>query len=160
MHKITAYIAHTFGLRHYVRDEVVSKLIEANINPLNPFYKLDGSVVRMEVKIADEMGTKGIEPRQAKEWMLKVKSKNKRIVVHDLKMIDKADIVIAFMNEWSGGTTCEIFYMGCIRERPVYLVTNNYVDIYLHPWMVYACRKGKIVNSLDELIKILKRKYK
>jgi len=158
--KVKSYLAHTFSLRHYIRDEVTPRLIEISIEPLNPFYKRDGSTARMEVKIADEMGVKGIDPRQAKEWMLRVKSKNKRIVATDLKMIDKADIIIAFMNSWSGGTTCEIFYMGCIKERPVYLVTENYPDIFLHPWMVYACRKGKIVKSLDELVKVLKRKYK
>jgi nucleoside 2-deoxyribosyltransferase len=114
----------------------------------------------MEVKIADEMNEKGVNPRKAKEWMLKVKRKKSYIVHRDLKMVDNADIVIAFMDNWSGGTTCEIFYMGVIKDRPVYLVTNNYPDIYLHPWMNYACRRGKIVKSLDELINVLKNKRK
>jgi len=158
--KVKAYIAHTFGLRHYIRDEIMPKLIEIGIEPLNPFYKKDGTTSRIEVKIADEMKENGVNPRQAKEWMMKVKGKNKRIVLNDIKMINKSDIVIAFMNNWSGGTTCEIFYNGVVKEKPVYLVTENYPDIFLHPWMVYSCRRGKIVKNLDELIKVLKRKYK
>jgi len=160
MMKIKAYIAHTFSLRHYIKDEVIPKLIELNIEPLNPFYKSNGNPSRIEVKIADEMNDKGIDPRQAKEWMLKVKSKNRWIVKHDISMIDKSDIVIAFMDNWSGGTTCEIFYMGVIKDRPVYLVTSKYPDIALHPWMVYATKRGKITKSLDELLNVLRRKYK
>jgi nucleoside 2-deoxyribosyltransferase len=157
---VKAYLAHTFGLRHYIRDEVTPKLVEIGIDVRNPFYNRDGSITRMEVKIADEMNEKGVNPRKAKEWMLKVKRKKSYIVHRDLKMVDNADIVIAFMDNWSGGTTCEIFYMGVIKDRPVYLVTNNYPDIYLHPWMNYACRRGKIVKSLDELINVLKNKRK
>lgn len=159
MAKTKTYLAHTFGLRHYVRDVVTPRLREIGMDTFNPFYKNDGTTVRPEVKIADEMAEKGIDPRQASDWMKRVKGKNKKIVKDDLRMIDKCDIVIAFMNEWSGGTTCECFFMGVMKERPVYLVTEKYPDIYEHPWMNYACKRGKIVKSLDELIKVLVRKY-
>jgi len=158
--KRKAYIAHTFSLRYYVRDKVVPTLIKMGIEPLNPFYKNDGTTVRLEVKLADDMEAKGIDPRQDKEWMQRVKRIKKKIVYNDIDMINECDMIIAFMNNWSGGTTCEIFYMGFVKEKPVFLVTTSYPDIYEHPWINLCCKKGKIVKSLNELVKALKEKYK
>jgi len=153
----SAYLAHTFEHRYYIRDTVQKAVEELGIFTRNPFYERDGSTKRAEVKMADEMVAKGLDPREAIKWSSMVQRKSRLIVTRDLKMIDKSDMVIAYLTDMTIGTICEIFYCGVIRERPVYLITQN-EKIRVHPWINHACRKGKIVSSLEELIPILKKR--
>ena len=53
---------------------------------------------------------------------------------------------------------CEIFYTGVIKRRPVYLLSTA-PEVCEHPWIIFATRYGKICKTLDELIKVLERKY-
>lgn len=156
---ITIYIAHTFELRHYVLREIVPKLQLPFIRVINPFYNNDGTTSRVEVQLADELEKRGFNPKESKEWVTRLKCRKKEIVINDLKLIDKSDILIAVMEENSAGTICEIAYQGIFKNKPVYILTTNQ-RIISHPWLSYASRKGKIIKNINELIKILKRRYK
>jgi len=151
----TIYIAHTFELRHEVKNNIQPKLEQLGFKVYNPFY----NEKRVEVELADKLEEKGLNPREVKEWIYKVKNRNKEIVIEDLRLINKSDIIVAVMNEYSAGTICEIAYHGIFKEKPVYILTDN-ERIINHPWMNYATRKGKIIKDINELIEILKRRYR
>jgi len=152
-----AYLAHTFTLRQYVKDEVIP-ILKDIVDTVNPFYNKDGTTSREEVQIADELDKEGVNARDTRKWVNMVRKKNKNIVEEDLKLIDTCDILIAFLTEWSGGTVMEIAYMGIFKQKPVYVVTQNQY-IFDHPWIQYATRNGKVVKSLENLVKILEEKY-
>lgn len=151
MKPIIAYMAHTLNLRYDVLANITPIVRKVGIRDVNPFYTKNGKASRKEVAIADELTKKGINPRENKEWMERVKKKSRWIVHRDLKMIEKTDIVVAFMKEASSGTVCEIFYAGMIKRKPVFLLTNPDSEIFRHPWLNESCKLGCIVTSLNEL---------
>jgi len=157
------YIAHTFGERHFVRDELIPKLQKLGIKTLNPFYNPDGSWLerRPEVKSADQGG-------ESLEWKRIVKARSVDIVDTDLDLIREADGIIAYMPEGSTGTTCEIFTCGGVfkwlnkvgysleefMNKPVFLVTTS-SRLLMHPWIKYATRK--VYRSHRTLLSYLKK---
>jgi len=150
-----AYIGHTFTIRHYVKDEIIPKLMEIGIETINPFYNKDGTTNREEVQIADELDKEGINPRDTRRWVNMVRKRNINIVESDLQMIDQSDVLIAILNDWSCGTIMEIAYMGIFKQKPVYVITQNQY-ISSHPWILYATRNGKVVKTIEELVKLLR----
>ena len=144
----TLYVAHTFVYRHFVKDKLCKFLHKIGIDTNNPFYLKDGSTVRPEVTLADKMEIEGIDPDTNKAWLNMIKQSSESIVTTDLQLIDKSDGIVAFMSSWSGGTTCEIFYTGFVRKKPVFLISNN-ISIYRHPWMMESCKYGKIFKSYE-----------
>ena len=156
MEKIRSiYTAHTFSERHLIRDKLCPFLQKIGIETKNPFYNPDKTVRegRPEVEIADSM-EKGIDPRDDITWMSRVQRKCEEIVSNDLKLIDASEGVVAYMQEWSGGTSCEIFYAGYVKQKPVFLISGN-SGIYKHPWMNEACKYGKIFRSLNAFKKFM-----
>lgn len=157
------YVAHTFGERIFVRDELIPKLQKLGIKTLNPFYNSDGSwkESRPEIKSADQGG-------ESPEWKRIVKSRSVDIVDTDLDLIREADGIIAYMPEGSTGTTCEIFTCGGVfkwlskvgyplkefMNKPVFLVTTS-SRLLMHPWIKYATRK--IYRNYKSLLKYLKK---
>jgi len=166
--QVKAYLAHTFKHRHHVRDVLTARVNSLGILTRNPFYESDGTTKRKEVTLADNAEIEGLSTsdiaKQAEQdkdkakWIRMVRSNCKRIVTRDLAYIDHTDFTIAFLTDISAGTMCEIFYTGCIKKRPVFLLTDN-PEVYQHPWVVYSCRKGKICKTLEELMGTLKRRY-
>jgi nucleoside 2-deoxyribosyltransferase len=146
------------------------KVNAIGITTRNPFYESDGTTKRKEVELADKSEIQGMstsdiakgsqapEKADLKKWMTMVRHNDKKIVIRDLGFIDSTDFTIAYMTDISAGTTCEIFYTGIIKKRPVFLLTNN-VEVSMHPWISYACRYGKICKTEEELIRFLKRRY-
>jgi hypothetical protein len=155
----SVYTAHTFVYRAFIRDKLCPFLQSLGILTENPFYNPDGSVRegRPEVVIADQMDA-GIDARDNISWMKLVKKKSDDIVTNDLGLIDGVEGVVAYMIEWSGGTTCEIFYAGYVQKKPVFLITSN-ASIYRHPWMVEACKYGKIFKSYQAFKKYMCEQY-
>lgn len=154
------YTAHTFTERKFVRDVICPFLQKIGLETENPFYNPDGTVRRgrPEVEIADQMEA-GIDPRDNVKWMKSVEKKSTGIVDKDLALIDKTEGIVAFMQQWSGGTTCEIFYAGRVQKKPVFLITGN-AGIYRHPWMVEACKHGgKIFKSFRAFKRYMRKKY-
>jgi len=157
------YIAHTFGERHFVRDEFIPKLHKLGIETINPFYNSDGTWMerRPEVRFVDEGG-------ESAEWAKIVKSKSVNIVDTDLDLIRKADGIIAFMPEGSTGTTCEIWICGGVFKwlekigysieeflnKPVFLVTTS-SRLLMHPWLKYAT--VRMFRSDEAFLKYLKK---
>jgi hypothetical protein len=159
--KICAYLAHTFIHRKYVKEVVTPVLLTIDIDTRNPFYEINGTTKREEVRIADMCETKGItinDDPEMKKWIESIRKNNRTIVKRDLGFIDKTDITVAYLTLISAGTTCEIFYTGVILKRPVFLLTDN-PEVINHPWYIYSCRYGKICKSLEELILELKKRY-
>lgn len=164
---VRAYIAHTFKHRKYVKDILIPKINALGIATRNPFYEADGTSKRKEVLLADKCdineSTSEILPsregnKDKEKWVNMIRLNDKTIVKRDLGFVDRTDFTIAYMTDISAGTTCEIFYTGIIKRRPVFLLTNN-TTIIGHPWISYACRYGKICKTVDELLKVLERRY-
>lgn len=165
---VKAYLAHTFKHRKFVKDNLTSRVNAIGIQTRNPFYEPDGTTKRKEVALADSAEIQGLSTsdiaKNAKgdadkeKWMRMVRCNSRKIVTRDLRFIDNTDFTIAYLTDISVGTTSEIFYTGVIKRRPVYLLTDN-PEVYEHPWIIYACKYGKICKTIDELVKILERKY-
>lgn len=153
--KIYAYLSHTFGLRVYVRDIVMPAILKIGIETKNPFYDQEGRCSREHIKFADKIESKGMDPTQVAAWWKTLSRLNKSIVNGDLGLIDSCDITIANMEDISIGTTSEIFYSGSVRKIPVFLLSQK-KQVREHPWIIYACSKGKIVETLPELLKALR----
>lgn len=174
--QVKCYIAHTFKHRFYVRDKLTPKIHALGISTKNPFYEPDGTTLREEVRIADDADINGLSTsdiakevsngyskiskkgKEKEKWIRMVRSRSKMIVPRDLHFIDSTDFTVAYMSDISAGTTCEMFYTGVIKRRPVFLLTNN-PEVFEHPWIIHSCRYGKVCNTEEDLIKALKRKY-
>jgi len=73
----------------------------------------------------------------------------KRIVVNDLKFIEKSDVIVAICNEPSFGTAIEIYYAKKLGKKVI--VLNE--EAQPSPWPIAFA--DQIVKSKDELIKTL-----
>jgi len=162
-YKPTFYIAHTFGERHFVRDELIPAIQKLGCITLNPFYEVDGSwkSSRPEIRLADEGG-------ESPEWVKAVKSRSDDIVETDLDLIDKADGIIAYMPEGSTGTTCEIWYCGGVfkylkklgydlpqfQDKVTFLITNS-SRLLMHPWIKYSTKR--VFKNHNDFLKYLKK---
>jgi hypothetical protein len=164
---VKAYLAHTFKHRKFIKDVLTARINAVGIQTRNPFYEPDGTTKRKEVKFADEMEINGSTSDIAKESLTDVdkekrirmiRRNSKKIITRDLGFIDRTDLTIAYMTDISAGTTSEIFYTGVIKRRPVYLLSDR-PEVYEHPWLIYACKHGKICKTIEELIKTLEKKY-
>jgi hypothetical protein len=169
--QVKAYLAHTFKHRKFVKEVLTIRVNAIGIETRNPFYEPDGTTKRKEVELADKAEIQGMSTsdiakasqeddnkKELNKWITMVRHNDKKIVRRDLAFIDRTDFTIAYMTDISAGTTCEIFYTGIIKKRPVFLLTDS-IEVSMHPWISYACRNGKICKTVDELLKSLKRKY-
>jgi len=153
------YSAHTFSEREFVRDKLCIFLHKIGIRTINPFYNEEGIATRPEVIMADALQSKNIDPTRDSKWWKMVKAQSTIIVKRDLEYIDQCDGIVAYMQEWSGGTTCEIFYTGYVHHKPVFLITGN-SKIFNHPWMQQSClHGGKIFKSYLTFKRFMKKKY-
>jgi len=165
------YIAHTFGCRHYVRDEFIPKLQKLGIRTINPFYNSDGSwrESRPEIKFADQIEENNDIPAEiTKRFTRKVMKNYEAIVENDLKFIREADGIIAYMPEGSTGTSIEIWTCGGMFKwlakigypideflgKKVFLVTHS-SRLLTHPWLKYST--VKIFRTSEQLFKYLKK---
>jgi hypothetical protein len=165
---VKAYLAHTFGHRKFVKEVLTPKVNAIGIMTRNPFYESDGSTKRPEVAMADKADIHGLstasdiaKSSQCKEqakWTKMVVKNSEKIVTRDLEFIDHTDFTVAYLTELSKGTSDEIFYTGVIKRRPVYLLCDK-PELSNHPWLIYECRFGKICKTLDELLRVLKKRY-
>lgn len=153
------YTAHTWNQRVIVRDDICPFLNSIGIETRNPFYEPNGISTRPEVRLGDKLEAEGIDIWTNTEWVKSVKRLNKTIVKRDLDKIDNSNAIMAYMLNWSGGTTCEIFYTGYVNKKPVFLVTTN-LKIFSHPWMIDACRYGRIFKSLESFKRYMRRHHK
>lgn len=166
--QVRCYLAHTFKHRQYIKNVLTPKLNSIGIDTKNPFYEPDGTTKRSEVALADKAEINGLstaeiakqsnQDKEKEKWILMVRSNNKRIVQRDLHFINQTDFTVAYLTELSAGTCCEIFWTGVVKRRAVFLLCNN-PEIFMHPWIVYSCRTGKICKSEEELIKTLRKRY-
>jgi hypothetical protein len=155
--QVKCYLAHTFNHRKFVKDVMIPKINAIGIETKNPFYETDGKSKWKHINLADEIEAQGKQIDYF-EVIKKCNLKSKSIVIRDLKFIDRTDFTVAYLKEISIGTCNEIFYTGVIKHRPVFLLTED-ERIVAHPWIIYACRQGKICKTLDELLRVLKRRY-
>lgn len=153
--QVRAYLAHTFKHRKFVKEVLTPRINALGILTRNPFYEPDGSTKRKEITFADNFTG---EETENERLIRMIRSGNKIIVPRDLGYVDRTDFTIAYMTDISAGTTSEIFYTGVIKRRPVFLLTDNDL-VSNHPWIIYSCRRGKICKTLDELIRVLKKRY-
>lgn len=141
------YIAHSVIERESVKG-VCIKLQAIGIDTMNPFYQPDGSwrPERPEIKKIDEGK---LDP-----YYIKNKSKASGIVEADLRLIEVADGVIAFLKSPSVGTSMEIFFCSYILHKPTFVITEK---AFKHAWiMALATERFK---NLDDFIKWYKHQY-
>ena len=119
------YIAHPFNSRGYIRSWQLRIQKGLNIKFINPFYP------------------KRVYEKYNKEDMscnnyYKILD-YKSIVNEDIKLIDKADMLLGIVDgEVSYGTIMEIVY-AYIKNKKVYLIITNKHD--KHPWFKYHANK-------------------
>lgn len=141
------YIAHSIIEREHVKG-VCLKLQAIGIETFNPFYLPDGSwrPERPEIRRIDN-GT--LDP-----YYIKNKSKANGIVEADLRLIEQADGIIAFLKSPSVGTSMEIFFCSYILHKPTFVITEK---AFKHAWiMALATERFK---NLDDFIHWYKRVY-
>jgi nucleoside 2-deoxyribosyltransferase len=166
--QVKAYLAHTFKHRKFIKEVLTPKINALGIKTKNPFYETDGTTKRKEVALADQTDCQGLstsdiakqspQDKEKEKWIQMVRANNKLIVQRDLHFINTTDLTIAYLTEISAGTCCEIFWTGVVKKRAVFLLTDN-PEVFMHPWIIYSCRKGKICKTMDELLRALKRRY-
>jgi hypothetical protein len=154
--QVRVYLAHTFKHRKYVKEVLTPRINALGILTRNPFYESDGTTKLEGVKIADDEKCNNTEEERLRQMARS--GSGIKVVQRDLGYVDRTDFTIAYMTDISAGTTSEIFYTGVIKRRPVFLLTDNNL-VSNHPWIIYSCRRGKICKTLDELIRVLKKRY-
>lgn len=132
------YIAHPITERAYVK-ELCKKLQSIGIETINPFYLPDGSwrPERPEIKLIDEGK---LDP-----YYIRTKKKAKEIVESDLRKIEEADGLIAYLNRPGVGTPMEIFYSSRVLHKPTFVITEK---LYYHAW-VMALATERFKNEND-----------
>ena len=161
---LSYYMAHTFGDRLRLRIEEKKIERKTGLNLVNPFYDVEG---RHDVKKFDRLSQdkkfKDKEERQKwiSTWGLATNIP-KEVVERDLKIIRRADGVLAFFTDKiSVGTPMEVFYNSHVVKHPTYLIIEDRTKMG-HPWLVYHATA--IFTSVDEFIhsfnqsKVMKRK--
>jgi nucleoside 2-deoxyribosyltransferase len=141
------YIAHSIIEREHVKG-ICLKLQAIGIETFNPFYLADGSwrPERPEIKRIDEGK---LDP-----YYIKNKSKANGIVEADLRLIEAADGIIAFLKSPSVGTSMEIFFCSYILHKPTFVITEK---AFKHAWvMALATERFK---NLDDFMRWYKRTY-
>lgn len=141
------YIAHSIIEREHIK-QVCSQLQGIGIETINPFYLSNGSwrPERPEIKRIDEGK---IDP-----YYIKNTQKAHDIVEADLRQIEIADGIIAFLKSPSIGTSMEIFFCSYILHKPVFVITEK---AFKHAWiMALATERFK---NLDDFIRWYKRTY-
>ena len=141
------YIAHSIIERAQVK-EMCKRLQAIGIETINPFYLPDGSwrPERPEIKRIDEGK---LDP-----YFIQNKAKAKAIVEADLRHIEEADGVIAFLKEASVGTSMEIFYCSWVLHKPVFVITEK---AYKHAWIM-ALATERFKNE-EQFTRWYKRTY-
>jgi nucleoside 2-deoxyribosyltransferase len=121
--KKSLYLAHPFEMRKEVRAWEMGFEERTGIRLQNPFYDAEG---REDIKLFDE-GL--LEPRTIEKV-----SGGLNIVERDLRQIEQADGVVAFMepHKLSCGTPMEFFYNSRILQKETYVITSS---LQGHPWI-------------------------
>jgi nucleoside 2-deoxyribosyltransferase len=141
------YIAHSIIEREHIK-QVCFKLQAVGIETINPFYLPDGlwRPERPEIKKIDEGK---LDP-----YYIKNNQKAHDIVDSDLRRIELADGIIAFLKSPSIGTSMEIFFCSYILHKPVFVITEK---AFKHAWIM-ALATARFKN-LDDFIRWYKRTY-
>jgi len=134
------YLSHSTEIRNKVRFWELNVEDKYNIELVNPFYDVLGHVFE---KI--DRGIINIDEYRCKR-------PKGEIVSNDLKVIDKCDGIIAYIEEPSFGTSMELFYCRTALQRPIYIYCKNpkYKD---HPWLTYCT--DFIYTDLDQFYKVI-----
>lgn len=133
------YLAHSFEIRDYVRNEIQPKLENTGLEIVNPFGK---SPELYEINGDTELDA--LEFREEEGWT------GEKIVKTDLKKIRECDGLIAYIESPSIGTAMEIFYNSFHLERPTYSIIEN-EELKCHPWLEHLTQEVELDN-LEEII--------
>lgn len=145
----TIYLAHNFYDRKSVRRWELKMEKRFNIKLDNPFYDND----RNDIKALDNLTDHS--PEQQKYFMERNTPEMCRDIVEgDLKMIRKADGLVALIKSTSLGTSMEIIMAARVYSIPVYIITTNYG---FHPWVRYLA--AKVFKSRKEFEKFVKEEF-
>ena len=139
------YLAHNFGLRFKVRDEITPQ-----IKWLFPRYDIHNPFLRPDRQNQGLFEYKGSNEAEFKKQNLEVYT-DTMVVENDLSDIDDCDILVAYIEKPSIGTSCEFFYNSYMLKRPTFAVFPTKIDLTDHPWITYLSTK---IIILDELKRV------
>ncbi len=126
------YLAHNFGSRFKVRDNIIpileKKYSEWEI--INPFTVKE----RYNEGLYEYKGT---SEKEINEIFGNIDKRNADIVENDLRYIDGCDMLVAYIERSSVGTSMEIFYAWYVKRMPVVLIFDTDIDLFYHPWLNY-----------------------
>jgi len=139
------YLAHNFGSRFKVRDSIMSMLqgLYPEWEIVNPFMVKD----RYNEGLYEYGGTS--EKELNERFMDNIDTRSVEIVENDFKQIDNCDMLVAYIERPSVGTSMEILYAKLIKKIKVVLVFDTDVDLYYHPWLVYFSDERMLLDDLD-----------
>lgn len=138
------YLAHNFGLRFKVRDEITPKVqwLFPNYEIHNPFLRKG----RENQGIFEYEGVSEVEFAEGRKI-----DTDKMIVENDLLDIRSCDILVAYIETPSIGTASEFFYNSYILKRPTFAVFETKHDLTGHPWITYLSTKIIILDELNRV---------
>lgn len=133
------YVAHTLGIRKWVKENVFPILEKAGFEILDPFENRRNAFENMSEEDIRKMIS---EMAQTPRW----------IVTHDLKMIDSSNGVLVVNNGGpSYGSTYEAAYASMVLNLPVaFVAKKNYEK---HPWLVFF--SIAVSHKVEEAVSML-----
>jgi hypothetical protein len=143
------YLAHCINSRKEIRAWQLHTERNYKMKFLNPFYRNKWE----ERKVQEIEKTKSLRDMKTGLPELTIRE-CLRIMVEDLKLIDKADSLVTIITESSFGTAQEIFYCAYVLKKPVYIITERYIA---HPWL-RSCAfisNGVMFKTISEFEKFI-----
>lgn len=144
---IKAYLAHNFGARFKVRDEVQPVLEEVFPHFVfhNPFLR-EGREHLFEYA--------GSSEKEAEEINAEHNVDGAIIIDQDIAEVEQCNILVAFIYKASIGTACEIFYNSYILGRHTILVfdeNDEAQDLKHHAWLTGMADEIYDLSELKEM---------
>lgn len=139
------YLAHNFGKRYYVRDTIqpIVEEMYPEHEVQNPFMREGG-----ENQGLFETDTTS-EKELIEETDLEVDKRDAFIVNNDIKHLEECDMLVAYIENASVGTSSEIFYNSYILEKPTILIFPSKIDLYYHPWLNYLSDEKILLEEIQ-----------
>ena len=127
-----AYLAHNFNSRFHVRD-VITPILEKmfpNVEFMNPFMREGRENQGLYER--DDLTEKGVSRKMHVNDI-----RPSDIVENDLKELRECDMLIAFIENASVGTSMEILYNSHLLDNETILVFQSRIDLFYHPFLNY-----------------------
>ena len=137
------YLAHNFALRFKVKEK-----IQPIIQKIFPDYDIENPFLRDD---RENQGLFDYEGNSEEELskLNQIDNRDELIVENDLKQVFECDLLVAYIENISFGTTSEIFYNSHILQKPTIIIFETMNDLYYHPWIQYLSDRIILLDELE-----------